>query len=57
MKYFYILILTLILISCNEKKGYSQDGEVYYCSSEKSVGFEPEEKYKFYNYVPKRFKI
>tara|TARA_B100000941_G_C28137849_1_gene366172 strand:- start:55 stop:339 length:285 start_codon:yes stop_codon:yes gene_type:complete len=24
MRYFYILILTLILISCNEKKGYSQ---------------------------------
>ena len=23
MRYFYILILTLILISCNEKKGYS----------------------------------
>ena len=23
MKYFYIFILTLILISCNEKKGYS----------------------------------
>ena len=24
MKYFYIFILTLILISCNEKKGYSK---------------------------------
>ena len=23
MKYFYIFILTLILITCNEKKGYS----------------------------------
>ena len=23
MRYFYIFILTLILISCNEKKGYS----------------------------------
>ena len=24
MRYFYIFILTLILISCNEKKGYSK---------------------------------
>ena len=24
MKYIYIFMLTLILISCNEKKGYSQ---------------------------------
>jgi len=24
MRYFYIFILTLILISCNEKKGYSE---------------------------------
>ena len=24
MKYFYIFILTLILISCNEKKGYGE---------------------------------
>ncbi len=38
MKYFYIFILTLILISCNEKKGYSEQiiryGEWEYLESE-----------------------
>ena len=24
MKYFYVFVLIVILISCNEKKGYSQ---------------------------------
>ncbi len=37
MRYFYIFILTLILISCNEKKGYSQPviefGEPIYSNS------------------------
>ena len=29
MRYFYIFILTLILISCNEKKGYSDVSVMY----------------------------
>ena len=53
MKYLLIVITLLIF----PHTVLSDNNEVFYCISNKTIGFDPKENFRVKNYVPERFKI
>ena len=51
MRYFYIFILTLILISCNEKKGYSHTPVIEFGEGQDALLRQELVKLRFTNFV------